>query len=160
MLTRLIWIKSSTQFDSSISVHKKLPLRLAKPNSGFIPPEAILLLVRLTLFFFYSFLLFYKRALFCNHCVFFFFVSAFVAKLVAREDDVSECATTVHAAKSNVPSGIGFSRTVFHHDGMQSSSTVLLILLSELKCCEHWSPYNQTPIADGSLWQQAWLCTY
>ncbi|RZB78023.1 Protein TPX2 isoform B [Glycine soja] len=43
--------------------------------------------------------------------------SPFVAKLVAREDDVSECATTVHAAKSNVPSGIGFSRTVFHHDG-------------------------------------------
>ncbi|RDY02719.1 Protein TPX2, partial [Mucuna pruriens] len=52
--------------------------------------------------------------------------SPFVAKLVVREDDVSaspeserpECATTVYAAKS----GIGFSRTVFHHDGMQSSS--------------------------------------
>ncbi|TKY70881.1 TPX2 protein [Spatholobus suberectus] len=51
--------------------------------------------------------------------------SPFVAKLVVREDDVSasseserpECATAVHGAKSIVPSGIGFSRIVFHHDG-------------------------------------------
>ncbi|KAL2971980.1 hypothetical protein AAZX31_15G229600 [Glycine max] len=43
--------------------------------------------------------------------------SAFVAKSVAREDDIRECATTVHAANSNVLSGIGFSRPVFHHDG-------------------------------------------
>ncbi|KAG5099775.1 hypothetical protein JHK82_044827 [Glycine max] len=42
---------------------------------------------------------------------------SFVAKLVAREDDVRECATTVHAANSYVPSGIRFSRPVFHHDG-------------------------------------------
>ncbi|KAG4957841.1 hypothetical protein JHK84_043742 [Glycine max] len=43
--------------------------------------------------------------------------SPFVAKSVAREDDIRECATTVHAANSNVLSGIGFSRPVFHHDG-------------------------------------------
>ncbi|KAG4906887.1 hypothetical protein JHK86_055371 [Glycine max] len=62
----------------------------------------ILLLVYSTLFFFYSFLLFHK---------------SFVAKSVAREDGIRECATTVRAANSNVLSGIGFSRPVFHHDG-------------------------------------------
>ena len=61
---------------------------------------------------------------------FLFLVSAFVAKSVAREDGIRECATTVRAANSNVLSGIGFSRPVFHHDGMQSSSPVVLILLS------------------------------
>eukprot|EP00256_Glycine_max_P059453 XP_014627961.1 uncharacterized protein LOC102665983 [Glycine max] len=48
---------------------------------------------------------------------FLFLVSAFVAKSVAREDGIRECATTVRAANSNVLSGIGFSRPVFHHDG-------------------------------------------
>ncbi|ESW30421.1 hypothetical protein PHAVU_002G152300 [Phaseolus vulgaris] len=46
--------------------------------------------------------------------------SPFVAKLVVGEDESErlECATTVHGAKpDNVLSGIGFSRTVFHHDG-------------------------------------------
>ncbi|KAH1189342.1 hypothetical protein GmHk_20G057133 [Glycine max] len=43
--------------------------------------------------------------------------SPFVAKSVAREDGIRECATTVRAANSNVLSGIGFSRPVFHHDG-------------------------------------------
>ncbi|XP_047168205.1 protein TPX2-like isoform X1 [Vigna umbellata] len=46
--------------------------------------------------------------------------SPFVVKLVVREDESEgrECATTVHGAKpNNVPSGIGFSRSVFHYDG-------------------------------------------
>ncbi|KAG4909525.1 hypothetical protein JHK87_055641 [Glycine soja] len=43
--------------------------------------------------------------------------SPFVAKSVAREDGIRECATTIRAANSNVLSGIGFSRPVFHHDG-------------------------------------------
>lgn len=51
--------------------------------------------------------------------------SPFVAKLVVREDEseLLECATTVHgAAKSNVPSGIGFSRTVFHHHDLKGGA--------------------------------------
>ncbi|KAK7406199.1 hypothetical protein VNO78_07819 [Psophocarpus tetragonolobus] len=45
--------------------------------------------------------------------------SPFVAKLVVREDESErlEYATAVHGGNSNVPSEIGFSRTVFHHDG-------------------------------------------
>ncbi|KAG5076858.1 hypothetical protein JHK82_055553 [Glycine max] len=51
--------------------------------------------------------------------------SPFVAKSVAREDGIRECATTVRAANSNVLSGIGFSRPVFHHDGMTFSSKTI-----------------------------------